>query len=164
MSDTAPTASAGFPPANPDGTPALIGPDEYTKKTRIDRINQNNTTVLSGNYADLQRAGADAAVDGKAGTSTDAYAAPPGIDPKDEKVVTPAQHEAAKGEWTRETERTGLLTEPEVAPPADNDSPDSIDPTSVSPTVADGTSTTGGTQSPTPATSTSTTSTTATKK
>lgn len=131
MPDDTPTASAGFPPANADGTPALVGPDEYTRQVRRNRIDQNNTTVLSGNYADLQRAGADAAVN--ASGSDKAYAAPPGTDPKDDKVKTPAQAEADRGEFTRETARTGLLEAPPAAEPRENTEPDSVDPTSQSP-------------------------------
>lgn len=131
----------GFPADNPDGTPGLVGPDEYTKQSRIARILGNNTTVLTGNIADVQRAGAEAAT-GKADKSVDTG---PGVDPKSDKIVTPAQAEAARGEWTRETERTGLLDAPVVPEPKENKSPDPVDPTSTSPRAesktASGTST-----------------------
>lgn len=121
----------GFPADNPDGTPGLIGPDEYTKQSRIARILGNNTTVLSGNIADMQRAGADVAI----GKPAPGVAAPPGIDVKSDKVVTPAQAEAARGEYTRETERTGLLDAPAIPDPPENTSPNPVDPTSTSPRV-----------------------------
>ena len=124
----------GFPPDNPDGTPGLVGPDEYTKTTRINRILQNNTTVLTGNYADLQRAGAEAAT-GQTNAGLAAIDTGPGVDPKDDKIVTPAQHDASKGEFTRETLRTGLLEEPVAPEPKENNSPDPVDPTSTSPTA-----------------------------
>ena len=129
----------GFPKDNPDGTPGLIGPDEYTKQYRIARILGNNTTVLTGNIADVQRAGAEVA----SGKTVAGVAAPPGTDVKSEKVVTPAQQEASRGEFTRETERTGLLEAPPAPVPPENKSPNPVDPTSTSPRaeIRSGTST-----------------------
>lgn len=124
----------GFPAENRDGSPALVGPDDYTKQTRINRILQNNTTVLTGNYADLQRAGAEAAT-GDTSAAVAAVDTGPGVDLKDDKVITPAQHDADKGEFTRETLRTGLLDAPPESVPAENSEPNVIDPTSQSPQV-----------------------------
>ncbi len=123
----------GFPADNPDGTPGLIGKDDYTRELAVLNATRRPATVLSGNYADLQRLGADTA----AGTINvqSAVVAPPGIDAKAKNVVTPAQAEASRGEFTRETERTGLITAPEPVEPAENKSPDPVDPTSTSPTT-----------------------------
>jgi hypothetical protein len=49
-------------------------------------------------------------------------------------VVTPAQHDAMKGEWTVESERAGLIDAPAEHVPAENKEPNSIDPGSESPT------------------------------
>lgn len=121
----------GFPADNPDGTPGLIGKDDYTRELAIKNANRRNETVLAGNFADLQRLGADAA----AGTINvqKAVVAPPGIDPSAKNVVTPAQAEATRGEFTRETERTGLVTAPVIPDPPENKSPNPVDPTSTSP-------------------------------
>lgn len=68
------------------------------------------TTVVGGNYADLQRMGGEAAVKGK-GTL------PPGVEKED--VSTAADAEAERGEFTRETERTGQVKAPEPETPAE---------------------------------------------
>lgn len=131
----------GFPPDNPDGTPGLIGKDDYTRELAIKNASRRPETVLAGNFADLQRLGADAA----AGTVNvqSAIQAPPGIDPKAKNVVTPAEAEASRGEFTRETERKGLIEAPVPGPPPENKSPNPVDPTSTSPRaeVRSGTST-----------------------
>ena len=121
----------GFPADNPDGTPGLVGKDDYTRELAIKNASRKNETVLSGNFADLQRLGADVA----AGTVNvqKAVVAPPGIDPKAENVVTPAQSEANRGEWTRESERAGLVDAPEAVDPPENKSANPVDPTSQSP-------------------------------
>ncbi len=121
----------GFPPDNPDGTPGLIGKDDYTRELAIKNASRRAETVLTGNYADLQRLGADAAV-GTVNVQS-AIVAPPGSDPKSKNVVTPAQQESARGEFTRETLRTGLLDAPAIPAPRENTSPDPVDPTSTSP-------------------------------
>lgn len=130
--NTNPVGGQGFPPDNRDGTPGLVGKDDYTKWEANQRANASGQTVLVGNLADLQRLGAEAAT----GTVNvnNAIAAPPGIDTKDKSVVTPAQHDAARGEVTRETIRTGLLPEPPAPVPAENTSPNPVDPGSQSPT------------------------------
>lgn len=127
-----PQSGRGFPPDNKDGTPGLIGPDEYARWDRIQRASRQPRTVLSGNIADMQRLGAEVANSSSA-TVNSALAAPPGVDPKNENVLTPAQAEALDGQWTRETERTGLLGPPPAHVPAENTEPDSIDPGSQSP-------------------------------
>lgn len=133
----------GFPADNPDGTPGLIGKDDYTRELAIRNASRRNETVLAGNFADLQRLGADAA----AGTVNvqNAVVAPPGVDPKDKNVVSPAQSEANRGEWTRESERAGLVDAPEAVDPPENKSANPVDPTSQSPRAegktASGTST-----------------------
>lgn len=127
-------SSSGFPTENRDGSPALVGPDEYTRQLLRQRADRDYTAeVLTGNYADLQRLGADAAQG--IGTAPKAVASPPGLDIKDSSVISPAQQEAARGEWTRETERTGLLDAPAAHVPAENTDPNPVDPGSVSPTV-----------------------------
>lgn len=121
----------GFPPDNLDGSPGLVGKDDYTREEAIHRLTRTPQTVLAGNFADLQRLGADAA----AGTVNvqSAVAAPPGVDPSAKNVVTPAQAEAARGEFTRETERKGLIDAPVAPTPPENRSPNPVDPTSTSP-------------------------------
>src|SRR6476646_8898905 len=105
-----PQGGQGFPQDNPDGTPGLVGKDEYTKWEATQRINKPHSVVLAGNYADLQRMGAEAAV-GKAAPGIVAH---PTIDTKSDNVITPAQQEAARGEYTLETQRVGLLGPPPV--------------------------------------------------
>ena len=140
MTDTTFTAGGGqgFPADNPDGTPGLIGKDDYTRQEAIAKLTRKPQTVLAGNFADLQRLGADAAK----GTINvqSAVATPPGIDAKDKNVVTPAESEAARGEFTRETSRTGLVDAPIAPTPDENKSPNVVDPTSQSP-VAESSST-----------------------
>lgn len=131
----------GFPPDNADGTPGLIGKDDYTRELAIQRASRRPQTILTGNFADLQRLGADAA-NGTVNVQS-AIVAPDGSDPKDKNVVTPAQSDLAAGEFTRETARTGLLDAPIPAEPRENRSPQVTDPTSQSPQAqAKGTTTT----------------------
>lgn len=131
----------GFPADNPDGTPGLVGKDDYTRELAIKNATRRPETVLAGNFADLQRLGADAA----SGTVNvqSAVATPPGVDAKAKNVVTPAEAEASRGEFTRETERKGLIDAPVPATPPENKSPNPVDPTSTSPVaeVRSGTST-----------------------
>ncbi len=108
----------GFPPDNADGTPGLIGKDDYTRQLAIHNASRRPQTVVVGNIADIQRYGGDGAA--KRG---------------DKGVVSPGQAEAARGEFTRETERTGLLDAPIPADPPENKSPNPVDPTSTSPTT-----------------------------
>lgn len=127
-----PVGGQGFPADNHrTGEPGLIGKDDFTREYEIGRLNRGRQEVLTGNYADLQRIGALLA-DNKA---TAGVAANPVIDPKSDTVLTPAQHDAAKGEWTVESERAGLVEAPSPPTPADNTQPNSVDPSSVSPTV-----------------------------
>lgn len=122
----------GFPADNHrTGEPGLVGKDDFTREYEIGRLQRGRQQALSGNFADLQRIGAALAVDGKLPQGV----APPGINPKDENVLTPAQHDAAKGEWTVESERAGLIPRRPAPIPAENRDADSIDPTSTSPQV-----------------------------
>lgn len=132
--DDAPRGGQGFPAENPDGTPALIGQDAYTKQVQLDRINRGNVTVLTGNYADLQRMGETlAGGPGAAKNLSDAFAAPPGVNVSDENVMTPPQAAAAAGRYDRETIRTGLAEAPPAPTPRENKETNSVDPGSVSP-------------------------------
>lgn len=125
------TGGQGFPADNRDGTPGLIGKDDFTREYEMSRLQRGRQEVLTGNYADLQRIGALLA-DNKA---TAGVAANPTVDPSAKNVLTPAQHDAAKGEWTVESERAGLVDAPAAPIPADNREPNSIDPGSTSPEV-----------------------------
>lgn len=123
------TGGGGFPPDNPDGTPGLIGKDDFTRQLEIERANRRPVTALAGNFADLQRLGSEAANN----NAVEGVVAPPGVDPAAKNVVTPAQAESARGEFTRETERTGLIDAPVAPTPPENRSPNPVDPTSTSP-------------------------------
>lgn len=129
-----PVGGQGFPADNPDGTPALIGKDDYTRQLLIDQANKDSgKVVLAGNFADLQRLGADVVQSG-GGTGAVAKAVDnPVHDVTGAATISPAEQEAARGEYTRETERTGLLSAPVLPDPPKDTSPKSIDPTSVSP-------------------------------
>lgn len=126
----------GFPRDNRDGTPGLVGPDDHTRsliRARADKVAGQNVAV--GNYADLQRMGADA-VAGTTSTPTalaKSIDAAPGVNLKDKSIISPAEADAAKGEWTRETERTGLLSAPVPPIPAANTEPNIVDPGAKSP-------------------------------
>jgi hypothetical protein len=130
----------GFPPDNADGTPGLIGKDDYTRELAIKNATRRPENVLAGNFADLQRLGSQVA-DGTVNVQA-AIPAPPGINLKDKNVVTPAQAEASRGEFTRETERTGLIDAPVAPTPPENTSPNPVDPTSTSPVAESRTSAT----------------------
>ncbi len=119
----------GFPPDNADGTPGLIGPDEYTRQLAIHKANRGHVSVLAGNIADLQRIGAELA-NGKAIAGV---AVAPGVDPTAKNVVTPAQASAARGEFTQETLREGLIDAPLRPEPNENNTPNVVDPTATSP-------------------------------
>ncbi len=125
----------GFPADNPrTGEPGLIGKDDFTRQYEIGRLERGRVEVLAGNYADLQRIGAQLADNNAKGViSKEVLGVPPGVDPSADNVVTPAQHDALKGEWTVESERAGLVSAPPDPIPAENRDPDSIDPTSTSP-------------------------------
>jgi hypothetical protein len=147
--DNQPQGGQGFPADNRDGTPSLIGKDAFTVKYETEKLNRGHTTVLAGNYADLQRLGAQIATGSI--NPQKAIAAPPGVDVKDDSVITPAQHDALKGEYTVESAREGLVEAPVPPKPADNNEPNSVDPTSTSPSVeAKGKSTTTTTTSTSP--------------
>ncbi len=129
---TPPLSGQGFPPENRDGSPALIGKDDYTKWEATQRLSRSGVTVLAGNLADLQRLGGEAA-NGTVNVQS-AIAAPSGIDTKDKNVLSPAQFDASKGEFTRETARTGLVSAPPVPEPVIDKTANPVDPTSQSPT------------------------------
>lgn len=129
--DQTPRASQGFPPAKSDGSPALVGPDDYTRELRRQRAEARPQTALAGNLADLHRLGAQ----GAATASDPAFATPPGVDASDDDVVSGIEAEGKVGIWNRETERFGLVDAPEAPTPPENTQTDSVDPTSVSPEV-----------------------------
>lgn len=131
------TGGEGFPVDNPDGTPGLIGPSDNLRRIMVDKYTRPaNQSAVGGNYADLQRLGANiAGGPGTVSTFNAVLDTGPGIDPKADNIVTPAQSEASRGEWTRETERVGLLGSPPEFVPAENKSPNPVDPTATSPTV-----------------------------
>ena len=130
--DNQPRGGQGFPADNHrTGEPGLIGKDDFTKQYEMGRLERGRVEVLAGNFADLQRLGQQVA-EGTINVNK-AVAAPPGVDVKDDKVVSAVQHDANKGEWNRETERAGLVDAPPDPIPAENKEPDSIDPTSTSP-------------------------------
>jgi hypothetical protein len=117
--------------------PMESGPDQNTKDTITRRL-ENRATVVSGNLADLQRAGAAAASGGKANLGA-GVALPPGYEA--EGVTTPAEDDAAKAEITVESTRAGLVddllaAQAKANEPRENHEPDSVDPTSVSPRPA----------------------------
>ena len=68
-------------------------------------------TVVIGNIADLQRAGAEAIAHGAADFSK-GVADPPTEDDEELNPVTPAEFEASRGRTTVETEREGISPEP----------------------------------------------------
>lgn len=128
-----------YPPQGGQGWPTdpnHRGPDEYTKWVQLQRLNNGPQDVAVGNFADLQRAGADKTQGVSNTTSDKAIAAPPGYDLKDDNVISPAQLEASRGEWTRETERVGLLGSPPQDQGGDGHAESVVvDPTSTSPKV-----------------------------
>lgn len=124
----------GFPADNRDGTPGLIGKDDFTREYETKRINRGHTEVLAGNYADLQRIGAQLAASGTVNVK-DAIGIPAGVDTKSDTVLTPGQHDASKGEITVESVREGINEIPPRPTPPENKEPNSIDPGSVSPQV-----------------------------
>ena len=124
----------GFPPPNADGTPALIGPDDYTRNIALERANRKVTHSVTGNYADIQRLVAQLAQDGKstlAGTDLNT----PNVELTEDEYVSPAQSSAAQGLVTLETIRTGLLTEAPVPDPPENFDANPVDPGAQSPTA-----------------------------
>ena len=124
----------GFPPANPDGSPALVGPDDYTRHIAIERANRKITRSVTGNYADIQRMVAQAAQDGNVKVAnTDLNT--PNLELTEDEFVSPAQAATAKGEVNLETIRTGLLTEAPAEDPPENFEANPVDPGSQSPTA-----------------------------
>lgn len=129
-----PLGGQGFPADPGDGT-AQRGPDAYTRYLLEQKLAPRVDPVV-GNFADLQRAGADKAQGITTTSSISSIAAPPGVDLKSDESPSPAQVEAARGEWTRETERTGLLGSPPPDRGGDGHTESVvIDPTSTSPQV-----------------------------
>ena len=124
----------GFPPANPDGTPALVGPDEYSRYIDRRRAERPTTHSVTGNYADIQRIVAQLAQDNKstlAGTDLNT----PNVELTEDEYVSPAQSAAAQGHVDLETIRTGLLTEAPVPDPPENFDANPVDPGAQSPTA-----------------------------
>lgn len=137
MANEPTTGGQGFPPDNKDGTPGLIGPDDYTRELRMRHANRRPQAALAGNFADLQRLGTQAA----SASSDTAFAVPPGLDAKDKDVISGIEAEANEGIYNRETERYGLVDAPPEPVPAENTRPHVVDPTSVSPRAESRTST-----------------------
>lgn len=112
----------------PDGTVVGNGPDQET----VDRVVMHATPhapVVVGNQADVMRQGADLADTLEGEELLDAGV----VVPSD--GVHPAEHDAARGQITRETLRTGIHGEEDLEPPAPGpgDGTNAVDPTSVSP-------------------------------
>lgn len=121
---------------NTTGEVVANGPGATTRAVLEQRL-APRSGVVAGNLADLQRAGAEVAVND--GTFEDAVktavVAAPALDPEDDGFVTAAQHEAARGEFTRETERTGDLEAPVAADPPKEKGAKVEDPGSQSPRI-----------------------------
>lgn len=81
--------------------PVDTGADQSTRDALLQRL-EPRKPVVTGNYADLQRAGADAASGGKTGLG-DGVALPGNLAP--EHVQTPAEADKAQGLTTVETVR-----------------------------------------------------------
>lgn len=147
-----PLGGQGFPPDPGDGT-AQRGPDPYTRYLLEQKLAPRVDPVV-GNFADLQRAGADAAQGLTTTSSISSIAPPPGVDLKSNESPSPAQVEAARGEWTRETERVGLLGSPPPDRGGDGHTESVvIDPTSSGPqVVSEGKGNTGSTSTSSTAT------------
>lgn len=103
----------GFPPPNPDGTPALIGPDEQTREIARRRAEKGHVVTVTGNYADIQRLGASLAANSTTKLAGVELGSPPGVDVTDDNVVSPAQSDALRGEYTVESAREGAVKPPE---------------------------------------------------
>lgn len=113
---------------NYDGTPAEAGADASTREAMERRLTAREPVIV-GNFADTQRQGADVAA-GEGDPSVDGVVVPQG-------GVHPADHDAAMGQITTETIRTGVHDEEDLAGPAPADQdpePQSVDPDSKSPT------------------------------
>jgi hypothetical protein len=124
---------------NTQGEAVAAGPGATTRAVLEQRLAPRSTTLV-GNLADLQRAGAEVAVNG--GSFEDGVAPPPGVDTDSDAVLTPSQHDASRGEITRETVRTGdadALIEAGVvaAYPPEETGPKVVDPGNQRPQVVD---------------------------
>ena len=108
------------------------GYSDYTRFYETERLNRGPVTALAGNIADMQRLGAQLAMD-KSSVIPTGEEIGPTSDNEGKKFVTPAEFDAAKGEYTIESARAGLVDAPPTPIPAENHEPDSVDPTSVSP-------------------------------
>jgi DNA-directed RNA polymerase subunit RPC12/RpoP len=105
----------------------------------IERRLQPRRSVVVGNFADLQRMGAELAATEKGALASTVVTAEP-VDVKSNAVVTPHEDDAMKADITRETVRTGeadpLIEEQNrQAAPRENREPNPVDPTSQSPLV-----------------------------
>lgn len=116
-----------------------IGLDEAGRAAAIARLAPRNAPV-TGNYADLQRMGADALTD----EGGDEFQLNPAQDP--EAIAHPATHDASVGTITVEVERVGKAddirkAQEEAAQEARvvDTRPEVVDPGSQSPTVVEGT-------------------------
>lgn len=107
-----PRGGQGFPTENRDGSPTLVGPDDYTRYVQMKRLDPDRPRhAATGNLADLDRLGKLAT---GSSSPADAFVIAPhaGVDPKD--VVTPAERDAFMGIYNTETARTGLVDAPPV--------------------------------------------------
>lgn len=114
-----------------DGEAKEFGASQEVRDV-IDRHNQPGVPTVVGNLADLQRAGADVATG--EGTFESAVEVPAG-------AIHPADEDAAQGGITKETIRTGIHTEEDLAQPGPGQNKDeshSVDPGSQSPVPVEG--------------------------
>lgn len=112
-SDDIPRGGQGFPAENKDGSPALVGPDDYTRYVQMKRLDPNRPRhAATGNLADLDRLGKLAT---GSSSPADAFVIAPHANVDEKDVVTPAERDAFMGIYNTETARTGLVD----APPLD---------------------------------------------
>lgn len=119
-----------------EGNVVEVGASASTREAIEARLAPRRTVVV-GNLADLQRMGAELAQTDK-GELAGAVVTAESVNAQSSNVVTPHEDDAAKGEITRETVRTGeaaplIRAREKAMAPRDNREPDSVDPTSTSP-------------------------------
>lgn len=119
-----------------------IGLDEAGRAAALARLAPRNAPV-TGNYADLQRMGADALTD----EGGDEFQLAQGQNP--DAITHPATHDASTGSITVEVERVGKADDIRKAQAEAQDAarnvderPEVVDPGSESPTVVEGTGST----------------------
>ena len=87
------------------------GYSDYTRFYETERLNRGPVTALAGNIADMQRLGAQLAMD-KSSVIPTGEEIGPTSDKEGKKFVTPAEFDAAKGEYTIGSARAGLVDAP----------------------------------------------------